>query len=164
MQRKETALSIIHSVKHPSRIKNIAALSILSLLWCYMVIHAWSDISWHDKGDIIILSGNIVVFFTYLIILIISIIRALNKPTELSILPDEIQINGRTILAKEIKVIINMGYFRPVIGIKPIGKMVVPVKLCFRFLENGDQGIADIKGWAAANKIKMVNRDFMTWL
>jgi hypothetical protein len=157
-------LSIIHAVKHPAGIKHVIIFSAICLGWLFMVIRIWSGTSWTDKGDVIALFFNLVVFLGYLAILLITLFRVLKKTTMIYINQDEILVNGRTIQAQEIKVIMKMGYFSPVIGIKPHGKKAVPVKLCFRFSENEDQGIADLKRWAALNEIKMVNKDFMTWL
>lgn len=73
-------------------------------------------------------------------------------------------VNGHALPAQEIKVIMKMGHFNSVIGIKPKGKKIVPLRLCFRFASNEDQGIMDLKEWAVANNIKMVNKEFMSWL
>ncbi|MCM3628419.1 hypothetical protein M3194_13705 [Paenibacillus glycanilyticus] len=159
-------MPIIHSVKRPFRIRNLIAFSLISLVWSYMVIRSWSHEAWNDKDteDIIVLFFQTLLLLMYYGSLILTLYRGFKKPTELYMNPDEITVNGRTIQANEVKVVMKMGYFRPVIGIKPIGKKVVPLKLCFKFSENEDQGISDIQSWAETNRIKIVNQDFMTWL
>lgn len=110
------------------------------------------------------MDSNSIIFLVYFVLLLLTVVRALRKPTELSIDENTILVNGYALAAQDIKVIMKMGYFNPVIGIKPKGKRIVPLRLCFSFAANEDQGIMDMKEWAAANNVKMINKDFMSWL
>ncbi|WP_435171935.1 hypothetical protein [Paenibacillus glycanilyticus] len=157
-------MSVTHSVKNPTRLKNMIVFSVASLIWLLIIIHNWRDYSSRGKTELLIFDSNSLIFLVYIVLLILTVIRALRKPTELSIHENAIQVNGHTIAARDIKVIMKMGYFNPVIGVKPKGKWIVPLPLCFSFAVNEDQGIMDVKEWAAANNIKMVNKDFMSWL
>ncbi|WP_041613466.1 hypothetical protein [Paenibacillus sp. JDR-2] len=157
-------MSVTHSVKNPTRLKNIIVFSAALLFWLFLVIHYWRDYLGRDRAEFLLLYSNSLVFLFYFVLLILTVIRALRKPTELSINENIIQLNGHTLPAQDIKVIMKMGYFSPVIGIKPKGKKIVPLRLCFSFAMHEDQGIMDLKEWAAAHNIKMVNKDFMSWL
>ncbi|MDF2647624.1 MAG: hypothetical protein K0Q73_3429 [Paenibacillus sp.] len=87
------------------------------------------------------------------------------KPKELYLIHDTILLNGRIIKAEEIKVIMSMGGFKhPVIGIKPDGVKIVPNSMCFRFMENGEEGFADLTNWAARNKVSVDTTFFIRWI
>ncbi|WP_336773378.1 hypothetical protein [Paenibacillus sp. MMO-58] len=157
-------MNVTHSVKNPTRLKNIIVFSVACLIWLFIIIHYWRDYSSRDRTDFLLFNSNSLIFLFYFVLLILTVVRALRKPTELSINEDTILVNGHVLTAQDIKVIMKMGYFNPVIGIKPKGKRIVPLRWCFSFAVNEDQGIMDVKEWAAANNIKMVNKDFMSWL
>jgi hypothetical protein len=148
-----------HSVKNPSGIKMIICMTVLLLYWLYHLIDLL-----HEKASVTRLSTPIIILLLYLIPLVLVLYRTTRKPTELSILDEKILVNGRTIRAEDIKVIIIMGYFSPTIGIKPYGKKVVPLSLCFRFAENEDKGNVDLVNWAETYNVKIVNKDFMRWI
>ncbi|WP_181593076.1 hypothetical protein [Paenibacillus sp. YN15] len=88
----------------------------------------------------------------------------MKKPTELRLDKGAVLLNGRTLQAEEIRVIMKMGYVWPVIGIKPYGKRIVPVPFCFRFAKDGKQGLEDLEKWAEDNGVKMTRKAFTRWL
>ncbi|MCK9861134.1 hypothetical protein [Paenibacillus sp. ATY16] len=157
-------MSVTHSVKNPTRLKNIIVFSLACLIWLFIIIHYWKDYSSRGKTEFLLMDSNSIIFLVYFVLLLLTVVRALRKPTELSIDENTILVNGYALAAQDIKVIMKMGYFNPVIGIKPKGKRIVPLRLCFSFAANEDQGIMDMKEWAAANNVKMINKDFMSWL
>ncbi|TCM96390.1 hypothetical protein EV294_105257 [Paenibacillus sp. BK033] len=157
-------MNVTYSVKNPTRLKNMIVFSVASLIWLFIIIHRWRDYSSRGETELLILDSNSFIFLVYIVLLILTVIRALRKPNGLSMHENAILVNGHTLSAQEIKVIMKMGYFNPVIGIKPKGKKIVPLRLCFSFAANEDQGIMDLKEWAAANNVKMVDKDFMSWL
>jgi hypothetical protein len=148
-----------HSVKNPSGIKMIICMTVLLVYWLYHLIDLL-----HEKASVERLSTPIIILLLYLIPLVLILYRTTRKPTELSIVDNKILVKERIIHAEEIKVIMIMGYFRPTIGIKPYGKKVVPLHLCFRFAEKEDKGNADLAIWAEANNVKIVYKDFMRWI
>ncbi|CAM3491622.1 hypothetical protein PALU110988_25235 [Paenibacillus lupini] len=148
-----------HSVKNPSGIKMIICMTVVLMYWLYRLVDLY-----HEKASIERFSYPIIILLLYLIPTVLILYRTTRKPTELSIVDNKILVKGRTIHAEEIKVIMIMGYFRPTIGIKPYGKKVVPLNLCFRFAENEDKGNADLAIWAETNNVKIVNKDFMRWI
>lgn len=99
-----------------------------------------------------------------LVALVWSLYSAFKKPTELQLGPGKLRLNGRTLEAKEIKVIMKRGYFTPVLGIKPFGKAIVPVPLSFRFCGDEEQGLADLLAWAERNKIAVIHKEFIRWI
>jgi hypothetical protein len=64
----------------------------------------------------------------------------------------------------DIKVIMTRGYFKPVIGILPHRRRIVPMDLAFRYLNDEDRGVTELKSWAKMNNVKMVNKSFKTWI
>jgi len=86
------------------------------------------------------------------------------KPTLLMISRDSLFINDRIVEANEIKMLMVMGYFRPVLGIRPTNKRYVPTYLCFRFLEEEDQGMKELRNWADQNQIPFLQKGFTKWM
>ncbi|OAB41106.1 hypothetical protein PBAT_21325 [Paenibacillus antarcticus] len=64
----------------------------------------------------------------------------------------------------QIKIVMVMGYFKPVLGIKPINKINVPFHLCFRFMEEEDKGMKELKNWAEQNQVPFVHKRFGRWV
>lgn len=97
-----------------------------------------------------------------LVITLILIHRAftLKKYFEIQIKQDSIMIAGEMVNAKDIKTIFIKGYFKPLVGIKPINKTLVPFRLCFRFQELEDQGMKDLTAWAEHNQIEVLYKGF----
>ncbi|UQZ32265.1 hypothetical protein C2I18_01105 [Paenibacillus sp. PK3_47] len=83
---------------------------------------------------------------------------------EIHILPEVITFKNQRIEAAEIKGIYIKSYFRPVIGIKPRGSLLVPYKYCFSFAEQEDQGIKELTQWANDREIQVVHKRFARWL
>ncbi len=86
------------------------------------------------------------------------------KPTVLLISQDTLFINDRIVEANEIKMLLVTGYFRPILGIKPNDKKYVPTDLCFRFLEEEDKGMKELKNWAEQNQIPFRQKGFTRWI
>ena len=148
-----------YSIKSPSGIRAVTALAMLSVIQIPNVI----DIL-YEKTSLMRISISIVGFLILLTALILTLNRAFRKPTEMQLFNDTILINGRTVQAKDISAVMKMGYFRPVIGLKPYGKRIVPLHMCFRFTEDEDKCIKDIGLWAEENNVKVVNKTFMRWV
>ncbi|RKN79030.1 hypothetical protein D7M11_21920 [Paenibacillus ginsengarvi] len=52
------------------------------------------------------------------------------------------------------------GYFRPVIGILPYGKRIVPLNTAFRFSKDEDRGLSDLTKWAERNHVQLIRKSF----
>ncbi|GLX68651.1 hypothetical protein MU1_29960 [Paenibacillus glycanilyticus] len=153
---------IVHAIKNPSGRSIIGCMIILSLNSIFQIINQFNN-PIHPVNNFF-LSFSSLMLLVYVSVIFIAIFRARKKPTELYLHDERIQLNGLSVDAKDIKVMMIMGYFRPVIGIKPHGKKIVPLKMCFKFPEDEDKGIADLTKWAETNKVKLVKRDFIRWI
>lgn len=100
----------------------------------------------------------------YSISLVIFIYRKSAKPTDLWISRDSLFINNRIVEASDIKMVMVMGYFRPVLGIRPTDKKYVPTYYCFRFMEEEDKGMKELKTWAEQNQVPFLQKGFTKWM
>ncbi|WP_149466346.1 hypothetical protein [Paenibacillus antarcticus] len=116
----------------------------------------------YTPQSILYLGGAQILIYT--IFLVIFIYRKSMKPTVLLISQDTLFINDRIVEANEIKMLLVTGYFRPILGIKPNDKKYVPTDLCFRFLEEEDKGMKELKNWAEQNQIPFRQKGFTRWI
>ncbi|WNS45915.1 hypothetical protein [Paenibacillus sp. MMS20-IR301] len=93
--------------------------------------------------------------------LLFLLFHVLRKAGRLKWGDDSLLVRSRSIAAKEIKVICIDG---PLVGILPIGKRIVPVNLCFRFMDNREQAMKQLILWAEANEIKLKYKRFVKWM
>lgn len=138
-----------HTIKNPGGGRVVAG---LAFMCCFLLLAGQNMLS------------NLVPFALCLYGLIVTLKRSLQKPSEMRFYREQIAINGRTIQANEVKIIMIRGYFRPVLGIKPYGKRIVPLHLCFRFADDEDAGMQALRQWAAANEVKVARKPFMRWV
>ncbi|NBD23149.1 hypothetical protein [Paenibacillus glycinis] len=151
--------TIRHAVKHPSGVTSMIALTAIGALMLMNAIRYW------EQPERLMLSFVPAMLAFYCLVAVVwSLYSAFKKPTELHLGQGKLRLNGRTIEAKDIKVILKRGYFRPVLGIKPVGKAIVPVPLCFRFCADEEQGLADLAAWAEKNKVAVVHKSFTRWI
>jgi hypothetical protein len=149
---------IKHSVKNPSGIGTIIHM-IINLIF---IIFQLRLLNGKESVTLTILLCVMAACFLWCLgILLVALSRTFKKPTELYLYNEKILLDGCTIQAKEIEVILKNGYFRPIIGIKPYGKKIVPINMSFRFSEDEDRGIADLRNWAEKNNVRMVNKSFL---
>ncbi|NIK76424.1 hypothetical protein FHS15_001549 [Paenibacillus castaneae] len=148
---------INHPVKSLSRISTIIGMITIILSQSILVLRSW------DLRDVFYSSLTVVVLC--LVVLLLALYRTyFKKPTELCLSSEQIILNGNIINSKDIKVIMTRGYFKPVIGILPYRRKIVPSDMAFRYLKDEDRGIADLKSWAKMNNVKIVNKSFQTWI
>lgn len=140
-----------------SQILGISMVLIISMTWLIRKIQ-------NDYTPQIILYMGGAQILIYTILLVIFIYRKSAKPTDLLISKDSLFINDRIVEANEIKMLMIMGYFRPVLGIRPTDKKYVPTYFCFRFLEEEDKGMKELKNWAERNQIPVLLRGFTRWM
>ncbi|OAB42418.1 hypothetical protein [Paenibacillus glacialis] len=149
-------------IKYPSMVGPIISLIILSIMHMPMVVLL-------IKGDnvpwiLFFIECALVLFLIIWPLFMFFRVRAFIKPSILHISPESLFINGRTVEANQIKIVMVMGYFKPIVGIKPINKKYVPTHLCFRFLEDEDKGMKEFKSWAELNQIPFVHKRFGRWI
>ena len=147
-------------IQHPSgnsQILGISMVLIISMTWLIRKIQ-------NDFTPQIILYMGGAQILIYTIWLVIFISRKSMKPTDLLISRDSLSFNDRIVEANEIKMLMVMGYFRPILGIRPTNKKYVPTYLCFRFLEEEDKGMKELKNWAEQNQIPFLLKGFTRWM
>lgn len=98
-------------------------------------------------------------------IFIISVYRTyLMKPGVMEMAQDGIVINGTVINVEAVKCLLINHDRKPVIGIKPKGRAIVPLKLCFTFAEDQTEGIRQLEIWARERQVKVSKGYFMRWM
>jgi hypothetical protein len=146
-----------HSVKSPSRIGTIIGMIAIICIQSILVVRSLDQIS--------VYYASLMVILLCFVVLLLALYRTFfKKPTELCLSNDQLILNGILINSGDIKVIMNKGYFNPVIGILPHRRKIVPLDMAFRYSGDEDKGITDLKNWANMNNVKMVNKSFQTWI
>lgn len=98
-------------------------------------------------------------------VFIISVYRTyVKKPSVMEMAQEGIVINGAVINAEAVRCLLINHDRNPVIGIKPKGRAIVPLKLCFTFAEDQTEGIRQLEIWAHERHVKVSKGFFMRWL
>ncbi|OMD84960.1 hypothetical protein BSK49_20215 [Paenibacillus odorifer] len=148
---------IKYPVKNPSRIGTIIGMIALISSQSILGLRLWNQ-----RG---VFYTSLTVVLLCLVLLLLALYRTFfKKPTELCLSNEQIILNGNIINSKDIKVIMTRGYFKPVIGILPYRRKIVPLDMAFRYSKDEDKGISDLKSWAKMNNVKMINKSFQTWI
>ncbi|WP_248548372.1 hypothetical protein [Paenibacillus odorifer] len=148
---------IKYPVKNPSRIGTIIGMIALISSQSILGLRLWNQ-----RG---VFYTSLTVVLLCLVLLLLTLYRTFfKKPTELCLSNEQIILNGNMINPKDIKVIMTRGYFKPVIGILPYRRKIVPLDMAFRYSKDEDKGISDLESWAKMNNVKMVNKSFQTWI
>ncbi|KHL91963.1 hypothetical protein QW71_31770 [Paenibacillus sp. IHB B 3415] len=148
---------IKYPVKNPSRIGTIIGMIAIISSQSVLVLRLW------DQSGVFYASLTVVLLG--LVLILLALYRTFfKKLTELCLSNEQIILNGNIVDSKDIKVIMIRGYFKPVIGILPYRRKIVPLDMAFRYSKDEDKGISDLKSWAKMNNVKMVNKSFQTWI
>ncbi|OAS22118.1 hypothetical protein A8708_33635 [Paenibacillus oryzisoli] len=146
-----------HFVKSPSRIGTIIGMIAIICSQSILVVRSSDQIS--------VYYASLTVILLCLVALLLALYRTFfKKQTELCLSNDQIILNGIIINSGDIKLIMIKGYFKPVIGILPHRRKIVPLDMVFRYSNDEDKGITELKNWANMNNVKMVNKLFQTWI
>lgn len=151
----------VYRVRRPSEITMLIPLSLSMGINMYLI---FGNKLTSESPILVLLRYGITIFWLIIVGILIYRLFTFRRVIEIQIRPDDVMMNDKIIEAKTIKTIFIKGYFRPVIGIRPKGNIMVPYKLCFRFLEKEDLGIKDLTIWAEQNQIKVANKRFQRWL
>ncbi|MCL6603200.1 MAG: hypothetical protein K6T94_10025 [Paenibacillus sp.] len=151
----------VYRVRHPSELSLLISLSLVMGINMYTII---GNKLTSESPILVLLRYGLIIFWLIILGNLIYRLFTFRRVIEIQIRPENIIMNNKIIDAKTIKTIFIKGYFRPVIGIRPKGNIMVPYKLCFRFLEKEDQGIKDLTIWAEQNQIKVANKRFQRWI
>lgn len=90
--------------------------------------------------------------------------RILRKNNELEITENTIRINQAEVPVQKIEKIIIEGYFVQSIGIKLYGRKLVSMDFHFRFKNNEEVNIEELKQWANMNRIKVTSGRIFRWI
>ncbi|OBZ19267.1 hypothetical protein A8L34_07055 [Bacillus sp. FJAT-27264] len=150
---------IKYPVKSPSDIGTIIGMIALISNHSIFVLRLW------DQLGVFYTYASLIAVLICLVVLLLALHRTFfKKPTEVCLSNEQIILNGKTINSRDIKVLMIRGYFKPVIGILPYRRKIVPLDMAFRYSKDEDKGISDLKSWAKVNNVKMVNKSFQTWI
>jgi hypothetical protein len=146
-----------YQVKSPSRIGTIIGMIAILCSQSILLVRSW------DHMGVLYTSLTVILLSYCLVVLLLALYRTFfKKPIELCLSTDQIKLNGIVINSEDIKVIMTKGNFKPVIGILPYRRKIVPWE--FAFSRDEDIAISDLKSWSKMNNVKMVNKSFQTWI
>lgn len=148
----------ISNVKNPSGVDIIVGMLLLILAMTRLLIRSVFPTKTFDIFMYYVGIGLVVM---YVVILIVTVIRAFGKPFQIQLNSGSMVVREREIKIEEIREIRTNGYWRPIIGVIPKGKRIVPLHLCFRFTQNRDEALRELSDWARDNQIKISNGHFM---
>lgn len=149
--------AVKHLVKSPSRFRTIIGMIAIICSQAILV-----ERSWDQKG---VFYASLTVVLLCLVVLLLTLYRTFfKKQSELCLSNNQIILNGIVINSVDIKVIMSSGYCKPVIGILPQSRRMVPLNMVFRYSRDEDKAILDLTCWAKMNNVKMVNKSFKTWI
>ncbi|UQZ36838.1 hypothetical protein C2I18_26890 [Paenibacillus sp. PK3_47] len=151
---------IKYPVKTASRMGTVIGMILITSIQCFNVWRLWDS-----QREFFFYASLTAICICVGVMLISLYITFLKKPTELCLSNEQMIFNGKVMKPKDIKMIMIRGYFKPVIGILPHGRMLVPMDMAFRYSKDEeDKAIADLKSWAAMNDVEMDNKYFQTWI
>lgn len=90
--------------------------------------------------------------------------RILRKNNELVITENTIRLNQAEVPIQKIEKIIIEGYFVQSLGIKLYGRKLVSMDFHFRFKNNEEINIEELKRWANMNRIKVTSGKIIRWI
>lgn len=139
-------------IRYPLNIKLVFAMLVLTLMSIFKIINA------SDRTHELISYAFCIIYF---LIITVAVIRRFLKPKLLQIKNEELNINSKLIAANDInKIFIDGSY---IVGIKPKKNRIVPIRLCFKFI-NMNSDMNRFIDWAKDNNIEVENRTFMKWI
>src|SRR5690606_7495826 len=98
------------------------------------------------------------------LVLIQAIFVSLRQATTLQLCRGKLVLHDRIIQAKELRMVMTRGYFKPMVGLLPHGKHIVPMSMVFRFAADEDRAISDLTEWAVSNQVEMCEKRFRSWI
>lgn len=108
---------------------------------------------------------NVLCISLLVIIICVSIYGIiLNRVRLLEIAIETIKIGNTEVPIKEIEKIIIQGYFVQSVGIKRYGKKLVSSNMHFRFREDEERSVDELKKWAEDNGIAVSNGNIRKWI
>lgn len=99
----------------------------------------------------------LLVVLIYVVNIVVLLKRIIRRSKELEITENKIKINHIEVPIEQIEKIIIQGYFIQSVGIKLYRRKFVSGALFFRFKNNEEKAIAELKQWAEMNDIKVTS-------
>jgi ABC-type iron transport system FetAB permease component len=118
----------------------------------------------HEEKDIFYYIWIVWLILCSAILVIIVYRTYVMKPGVMEMDQDVIVINGTEINAEAVACLLINDNKKRVIGIKPKGRNIVPLKLCFTFTEEQTEAIRQLESWAQEHHVKISKRFFMRWM
>lgn len=94
----------------------------------------------------------------------VLLIKILRKNNQLEITDDQIKLNNVEVQLQKIEKIVIQGYLVQSMGIKLCGKKYIPNDLHFRFKNEEEKNVEEIKKWADLNGIKVATGRIKRWV
>jgi len=99
-----------------------------------------------------------------LVAIFVLLKRIFRKNNELEITKNILKINHKELPIQEIEKIIIQGYFVQSIGIKLYERKYISINYFFRFKNNEEVNIGELKQWASMNGIKVISGKITLWI
>lgn len=151
-----------HSVKFPSRVGTVIGM-IIAMSLSFVQFRLMDSLPGPKAISLYVLLSATVLACA--VVLILAVISMSKQATDLQLYADKLVFNACTLQAKEIKMIMIRGYFRPVVGILPHGHKFVPMNMAFCYpKDEEDVGLSQLKNWADQNGVSMGHKWFRSWI
>ncbi|OAB40376.1 hypothetical protein [Paenibacillus antarcticus] len=116
------------------------------------------------KDDFLSVFFAIILISCTLLQVVLLLKKSLRKSNEFEITENTIKINHIEVPIEKIEKIIIQGYFIQSVGIKLYGRKLISMDLHFRFNNNEDANIEELKQWASINRIKVTSGKIYRWI
>ncbi|MNW43593.1 hypothetical protein D3C74_207960 [compost metagenome] len=141
----------IFTIRYPLNIKFVVSMLLLTLLWSFQLINNDGKLPYEIIG--------IVVCIVALITVVVR--RFFIKPRVIQFDYETLIIAGRGLEAGDIDKIYIDGSNS--IGLKPLNRRIVPISLCFEFVDSHN-GLNSLLEWAERNNIEIRKQTFIRWI
>ncbi|MFX3636410.1 MAG: hypothetical protein ACE3L7_20860 [Candidatus Pristimantibacillus sp.] len=145
------------TIKNPKNTKLLIGMFILAAVQVNSIIRGFRR---HDLDAFFYIGIGLLVLFMTLFIFLFM--KRIEKPSAITFGTDELIVHDHSITAETIDQIYVEGYFNPLIGIRRKGKKIV--FLAFRFIEDEDKAIKELKEWAESHHIGVHHKTFIRWI
>lgn len=108
---------------------------------------------------------NVAILLSGCLVQVIMLLkRLLRKNNELVITESTIRLNQVEVPIHKIEKIIIEGYFIQSVGIKLYGRKLISIDFHFRFRENEEVNIKELRQWADMNSIQVTSGKILRWI
>ena len=114
--------------------------------------------------------GYVLLYLDWIIVgvciihVLVLLIRWLSKPIVLTLEPGALQVGANKLTIDQMECIMIREDFRSIVGIKPKGKRIPPMRYVFRFVGDQDKGLHELEKWADLHHVQFKYKRFMRWI